>query len=169
MSTDNSIEKKHIVYPTIIDTLGNRIDGTLNCDFALALDTYQSAKDKFDSIVGPDVSVNIKTHIEKIVSETSSAMIQVLYVLFGGIAIILILLTLVFFGALYWKKDYTNLFILAILILIIAIIVIYLWIQSIYNTSSTKIEKYIENLNEINDNVQNSIMPVLGCVSGFNI
>ncbi len=43
-------DKKQIIYPTIIGSDGKNIDGVLNYDLAVALDTYQHVKNKFDKM-----------------------------------------------------------------------------------------------------------------------
>jgi RsiW-degrading membrane proteinase PrsW (M82 family) len=159
----------HIIYPEIMIN-DKVITGKLSYDFPAALDTYNLAKNKFESIVGHDLIDKLKNQSIDIIIKGSDATIEVFYILLGGITITIFLLMLIFFVALYYNDPtmISKLAFLALLILFLSVIIMYMWIQSIYKKTSIIIYKDIEKLQDINKDVQNAIIPILCSVSGFD-
>lgn len=165
--SNNKLSK--IIYPRI-EVNGESISGELAYDFITAADTYQSAKMKFDELVGDDISDHLKNHIVNIVNTSSEASGQVLYILFGGIGITLFLLILTFFTALYWQNDPQILlkcFVAAMVILILSVLILYLWIQAVYDQTTIEVTKSFKNINQLTDDVKNAMVTVLCSVNSF--
>jgi hypothetical protein len=165
--SNNKLSK--IIFPRM-EVNGETISGELAYDFITAADTYQSAKMKFDELVGDDISDIMKNHIINIVNTSSDASGQVLYILFGGIGITLFLLILTFFAALYWQNDPQILlkcFICAMVILVLSVLILYLWIQSVYDQTTIHVTKSFKDINQLSDDVKNAIITVLCSVNNF--
>lgn len=155
-----------IVYPTI-----KGVDGVLTYDLGLALDTYNCAKSKFDSIIGGSLTTEISSQITKIIIESGDASSQIIYIFFGGVAIAFFLLTLIFFAALYWRDEQyaiIGFLVLTILILLTIFIIMFLWISSIYEATYTMVSTNIDNLRKIKKNVDNALLPTLCCIGGID-
>lgn len=159
----------YIVYPSTVVN-GKTYDGKLIYDFSVAVDTYNCAKAKFDSIIGGDLTTEVRSQLVKILKEGSAASVQVVYILFGGIAIIFVLLTLIIFAALYWINapyGVAGFFVLALLVLIAAFLIMYLWISSIYDTTSDMIATNLNNIDKISTKVKSAILPTICCIGGI--
>jgi len=159
-----------IAYPiTVIN--GVETPGVIHYNLPLALQTLTCAKDKFDSIIGGQLTVEVKSVLLAIFNTSASATTEVFAIVFGGITILFFLLTLIFFTALYWRDTQyaiLALFILALLIIIIVIVIMFLWVDSIYNSSSTLIDGYIQILNDTYTNVQSALLPTFCCFGDVN-
>lgn len=159
----------HIVYPSTVVN-GVTYNGRLLYNFDIAADTYNCAKAKFDSIVGGDVTTEVRSQLVKILKEGSTASVQVIYIVLGGVAILFFLLTLVYFAALYWidaPYGILGFLVLAILILLATFLIMYLWILSIYDATSNMIETNLNNIDKIYVKVQSALLPTFCCIGGL--
>ena len=149
----------------------NGATGSIGFDTDLASQSFTCAKDKFTSIAGDNVFQEIRGQAIKIFNTSTSATEQIFLILFGGVAIVLFLLVLVIFAALYWRDtDYMilSMFIIALLILIIAALVMYFWVNSVFDSASTSVTANLDNLNQILMNVQVASIAAFCCFSGVD-
>ncbi len=144
----------------------NGVKTPIDVDLLLLTNHLKRVYDKFTGITG-NIPTEIKNELNQIILETSNTTRQIIYVIAGGILILLILLVLLIFMAIYYQNDYIipAAFVLALFFIIVITLIIYLWIISIYNTSSRKMKLHITNVNHYLLTINSAILPSLSCLS----
>lgn len=165
MSYSEIIRPSNSAFNKVFTVTVDGIKIPIDIDLLLLANQLNCVYDKFTGMTG-NIPSEIKNVINQILLETTTTTRQIIYVIAGGILILLILLIFLIFIAIYWQNDYIipAAFALALFFIIITII-IYVWIISIYNTSSTKMKLYLTNINSILLSIKPALLPSLCCLS----
>ena len=142
----------------------------VNFNYLLFIRNLRCATNKFISITG-NLRPEIENQLNNIINETGSATEQVILIVSAGLFILLFLLVLTIFAAIYWRDipyAIPLLLFLAIFFIIVVAVVIYLWVSSIYNTTSSNIGLYLTNLNDLLKLVNSAILPSVCCFGENN-
>src|SRR5438445_6055154 len=132
------------------------------------------AQQMFQSIAGDDVSAEIKAQLSKLINNTGTGTVTAFEIIFGGIVVLFILLTITYYiSLLYQTTPYLSitLFVISLLMIIITAVVIYFLVRSVYDTQSTTVVNNVSNVGIILTNVVKALVPSLcctGCISCQN-
>ena len=158
------------VYGNIFTVDVNGVPSPVLVNLALLIQYITCAVNKFTSITG-DLPTEVRAQLDNIITETGNATEEVILIVSAGLFILLFLLVLTIFAAIYWRDvpyAIPLLLFLAIFFIIVVVVVIYFWVSSIYNTSATNIGLFITNLNNLFTLTGTAVLPAFCCFGGVN-